>query len=123
MRSRYQDVTPFVTKDGSTIRELLHPTTHGNVQQSFAEAILDVGAKTTLHRHQRAEEIYHFLVGTGQMVLGTEVFAVNPGDTVCILPGTPHALWNSGGEPLRLLCSCAPAYSHEDTELMSDDRF
>lgn len=123
MKSCYQAVTPFVTKDGSTIRELMHPATHGNVQQSFAEAIIEVGAKTTLHRHQRTEEIYHFLAGTAHMVLGDEVFVVKPGDTVCILPGTPHALWNSGGEPLRLLCACSPAYSHEDTELMSEDGF
>lgn len=123
MKSSYQEVTSFVTKDGSVIRELMHPAIHGNVQQSFAEAIVEVGAKTMLHRHQRTEEIYHFVAGVGRMVLGSDVFSVNPGDTVCISPGMPHALWNSGHEPLRLLCSCAPAYSHEDTELIPEDRF
>ena len=39
------------------------------------------------------------------------------GDAVVIAPGVPHKLWNTGGEPLRLLCACAPAYSDADTVL------
>jgi mannose-6-phosphate isomerase-like protein (cupin superfamily) len=34
-----------------------------------------------------------------------------------IPPGTRHKLWNTGPEPLKLLCCCAPPYSHEDTVL------
>ncbi len=37
------------------------------------------------------------------------------GDCVVIPPGTPHKLWNTGTEPLVLLCCCAPAYSDDDT--------
>ena len=33
--------------------------------------------------------------------------------------GAVHGLVNTGGEPLVLLCCCAPAYSHEDTVLVS----
>jgi mannose-6-phosphate isomerase-like protein (cupin superfamily) len=36
---------------------------------------------------------------------------------VVIAPGITHKLWNTGGEPLVLLCCCAPPYSHEDTFL------
>jgi mannose-6-phosphate isomerase-like protein (cupin superfamily) len=60
MRSRYFDVAPFATRDGSQIRELMHPTTHGNRRQSLAEAIVAPGATTLLHRHHATEEIYHF---------------------------------------------------------------
>ena len=35
-----------------------------------------------------------------------------------IAPGVPHKLWNTGAEPLVLLCCCAPPYSHEDTVLL-----
>ncbi len=52
------------------------------------------------------------------MRLAGETFPVCTGDTVCIPPGTPHALHNPGPEPLRLLCRCAPPYRHEDTELL-----
>lgn len=113
-----QDIPPYVTKDGSEIRELLHPARDGNRNQSLAEALVLPGAQTHCHRHLLSEEIYHFLEGAGRMRLGTDSFAVGPGDTVLIPPGTPHALDNPGPAPLRLLCCCSPAYSHEDTELL-----
>jgi mannose-6-phosphate isomerase-like protein (cupin superfamily) len=37
---------------------------------------------------------------------------------VAIAPGVRHKVWNTGAEPLRLLCACAPAYSDEDTVLL-----
>jgi mannose-6-phosphate isomerase-like protein (cupin superfamily) len=36
-----------------------------------------------------------------------------------IPPGTPHKLRNTGAEPLKLLCCCAPPYSHEDTFMLA----
>jgi mannose-6-phosphate isomerase-like protein (cupin superfamily) len=118
MRSTYAGATPYVTKDGSEIRELMHPSIHGNRAQSLAEATVPPGAATTLHRHRVSEELYYFTRGSGLMTLGTETFAVNAGDTVCIPPGTPHRVRNTGDGPLTILCSCAPAYSHDDTELL-----
>ena len=49
--------------------------------------------------------------------LGDEVREVTAGDCIVIAPGTPHKLWNTGDGPLRLLCCCAPAYTHDDTVL------
>ncbi|MCG6874254.1 MAG: cupin domain-containing protein [Betaproteobacteria bacterium] len=118
MRTRYAEIEPFITRDGSRIRELMHPDTHGNRRQSLAEATVAPGASTLLHRHRATEEIYYFTHGAGLMTLGTERFAVRAGDTVCIPPGTPHRLENTGEEALVLLCACAPAYSHDDTELL-----
>jgi len=59
MITQYKDVQPYVTKDGSLIRELMHPDVHGNRQQSLAEAIVPVGFTTFLHKHLKSEEIYH----------------------------------------------------------------
>jgi mannose-6-phosphate isomerase-like protein (cupin superfamily) len=42
---------------------------------------------------------------------------VKVGDAIPILPGQRHKLWNTGAEPLRLLCCCAPPYEHSDTFL------
>ncbi len=117
MRTRYTDIVPYVTTDGSTIRELLHPAVHGNRAQSLAEATLAPGAATASHVHHASEELYHVTRGTGRMTLGAERFDVGPGDTVCIAPGTPHSIENIGGVELAVLCCCAPAYAHEDTEL------
>ncbi len=118
MRSGYDRVVPFVTKDGSIIRELMHPTVHGNCNQSLAEAVVPAGATTQLHRHLRSEEIYHITAGEGRMTLGAESFPVKAGDTVCIPPGMPHNIVNTGAGDLKILCCCSPAYSHDDTELL-----
>jgi mannose-6-phosphate isomerase-like protein (cupin superfamily) len=119
IRSAYATIEPYVTRDGSLIRELMHPSVHGNRMQSLAEAIVPPGARTLLHRHRLTEETYHFTGGSGRMRLGDRVFDVVAGDTVCIPPGTAHNLENTGGADLRLLCACAPAYAHQDTELLA----
>ena len=49
------------------------------------------------------------------MRLGESERDVAPGDTVVIPPGVTHKIWASDDAPLKLLCCCAPAYSHEDT--------
>ena len=117
-RTARLSIKPFTTKDGSTIRELMHPDMHGNRAQSVAEATVPVGARTHLHRHHRSEEIYHILEGRGSMVLAGEQFDVEAGDTIAILPQVPHAIANTGAMPLRILCCCVPAYQHADTELL-----
>ena len=118
MNTTYQQIEGFVTKDGSTIRELMHPAVHQNMNQSLAEATVPVGSRTHLHRHHQSEELYHVKLGIGRMMLGDETFAVTPGDTICIPPGTPHCIENSGAVDLVILCCCAPAYADEDTELL-----
>jgi mannose-6-phosphate isomerase-like protein (cupin superfamily) len=74
----------------------MHPKVHGNSRQSLAEAIVQVGAETLLHRHLVSEEIYHVTEGVGVMTLGKDRFEIKPEDTVCILPGTPHRVKNTG---------------------------
>lgn len=118
MRTAYRSIQAYVTKDGSEIRELMHPAVNGNRNQSFAEATVQPGAETRLHRHVLTEEIYHITGGTGMMTLGDERFAVAVGDTICIAPGTPHCIANTADAPLTILCACSPAYSHDDTELL-----
>lgn len=117
--THYRDIEPYRTRDGSDIRELMHPAVHGNAKQSLAEATIPPGTSTHLHRHAVTEEIYHVAAGVGLMHLGDEKFPIHPGDTICIPPGTAHAVRNTGDEPLRLLCCCTPAYSHDDTELLT----
>ena len=118
MKTVIASVQPYVTKDGSEIRELMHPAQHGNRAQSLAEAVVPLGATTLLHRHGVTEEIYHVTAGRGLMTLGGEQFEVAAGDTVCIMPGVAHCIACVGDVPLKILCACTPAYAHEDTELL-----
>jgi mannose-6-phosphate isomerase-like protein (cupin superfamily) len=108
-------VSPFVTKDGSEIRELLAHRNSAIRNQSLAEARLPAGGATLEHYHPHTEEIYYITHGTGKIRIEGEVRDVAVGDAIAILPGQRHKLWNTGAEPLRLLCCCAPAYEHSDT--------
>ena len=87
---RLDETESFTTLDGSQIRELAGPSSGSALNQSLAEATVAPGEATDEHYHEVTEEIYLFTHGKGRMRLGEE-------------------------EPLRLLCCCAPAYSHEDT--------
>ena len=115
------DIAAYRTKDGSEIRELMHPDVHGNRQQSLAEATVPPGGRTLLHRHRLSEELYHVTAGRGVMTLGVRRFPIAAGDTVHIAPGTAHALENGGDQPLVVLCACSPAYRHDDTELLETE--
>lgn len=120
-RTRYRDIKAFTTKDSSIIRELMHPSSHTVNKQSFAEAIVPPGRRTLLHRHRVSEEIYHVTQGEGIMTLGEAAFQIGPGDTICIEPGTAHAVKNTGNTELKILCACSPAYSHDDTEILEPE--
>lgn len=118
MKTQHADIEPYETKDGSLIRELLHPSKDRVSNQSLAEATIPAGTKTHLHLHRNSEEIYHVTSGQGIMTLGDSIFEIILGDSICIPPGTPHCVENRNRLPLVILCCCAPAYGHEDTELL-----
>lgn len=118
IKTAYDLIPAYITKDGSTVRELMHPAVCGGENQSLAEAIVPVGGATRKHLHFRTEEIYHITGGQGTMTLGEHRFDVSVGDTILIPPKTPHRLQNTGIGELKLLCCCSPAYDHEDTALV-----
>jgi mannose-6-phosphate isomerase-like protein (cupin superfamily) len=109
IRNRERDATPFVTKDGSTIREYLH-----TARQSLAEATLAPRQATRRHDHARSEEIYVLVDGGGTMEIDGERASVAAGDAILIPAGAWHELM-AGEAGARLLCCCAPAYSDDDT--------
>jgi len=112
---KLNEVPPFITKDGSEIRELLAHRNSVIRNQSLAEARLPVGGSTQEHYHVKTEEIYYITHGTGRIRIDGKIREVKAGDAIAISPGRRHKLWNTGSETLRLLCCCAPAYEHDDT--------
>jgi mannose-6-phosphate isomerase-like protein (cupin superfamily) len=110
-------VPPYVTKDSSLIREIVHPQHSPAKNQSLAEATVQPGCVTEAHFHTRSEEIYYILHGQGEVNIEGETSTLSKGDAVVIAPGARHQIRNSGAEDLVVLCCCAPAYSHEDTTL------
>ena len=106
---------PFITKDGSEIRELLAHRNSAIRHQSLAEARLPAGAATQEQYHAKTEEIYFITAGAGRLRIEDETRDVQAGDAIAIPPGKKHKLWNTGADTLRLLCCCTPCYEHSDT--------
>ena len=110
---------PFITKDTAEIREIISPSNSSIKNQSFAEAKVAPGKTTEEHYHIHIEEIYYILRGNGKMSIAEEVREVKVGDAIAILPGSRHRIENVGASDLVFLCCCTPAYTHEDTILIS----
>jgi len=116
--ARRADLDPYVTKDGSTIREWAGPGYAAEAaNQSLAEATVPPGGTTAAHHHGRSEELYLVTAGRGLLRIGDEQREVSAGDCAAIPPGTVHQLRNTGEEDLVVVCACSPPYSHEDTFL------
>ena len=100
---------PFVTKDGSTIREYFH-----SERQSLAEASLEPGRATRRHYHAASEEIYLVVEGGGELEVDGDRRTVESGDAILIPPGAWHEL-TAGAKGVVILCCCVPPYSDDDT--------
>ena len=108
---------PYVTLDGSLIRELVRPEREGSRGLSLAEATLAPGSRTHRHWHAVSEEIYYVLAGEGVIEIGARVVPVGRGAAVLIPAGVEHCAQNQGDTPFVILCACSPPYQHEDTTL------
>jgi mannose-6-phosphate isomerase-like protein (cupin superfamily) len=114
----YAEIEPFITLDGSEIREWAGPVSAPARNQSLAEATIPVGGATSEHLHRSTEELYLITAGRGLLVIDGEERVLAAGDCALIPPGAPHKIFNVAAEPLRIVCACAPAYSDEDTMLL-----
>lgn len=121
--SKYNNIVGYKTKDGSQIRELIHPQHHGNRNQSVAEARVSPGCQTQAHHHRNSEEIYMTMQGIGRLYIhkgkdeAPMQIDLQQGTNVVIQPQETHWLENTGATDLVILCCCSPPYSHDDTFL------
>ena len=91
-----KDDETYLIKDNKFLNNLVLSSTH-----------LYRGKVTRGHRHPGQEEIYFFIRGHGQMIVGDEdstPFRVGPGDVVLIPDGAFHRVINDGGMTLIFNC-------------------
>ena len=62
-----------------------------------------------LHTHRNEDEYSYVLEGRVGLQLGEDVLEAGPGELVFKPRGIPHAFWNAGNEPARLLELISPA--------------
>ena len=113
------DQAPFVTKDGSGIRELLAHRNSCIRRQTLAEARLPPCAGTTRHHHVETEEIDYVLEGHGRMSRRRRVGDGPAGRRDRHPPGASHQLttWRRRAQVPLLL---SPGYEHVDTILEAE---
>ncbi|MFH1423281.1 MAG: cupin domain-containing protein [Planctomycetota bacterium] len=105
----------FITKDKSSIREIISPRNSVLKRQSLAESTVMPGKTTECHVHKKSEEIYFILRGKGEAIIGNTKINVTKGTAIPIPPMTTHCITNTGKKPFVFLCICSPSYSHDDT--------
>jgi mannose-6-phosphate isomerase-like protein (cupin superfamily) len=71
-----------------------------------------------LHTHHNEDEYSYVLEGRFGVQLGDDTLEAGPGDLLFKPRGVPHAFWNAGDEPGRLLELISPAgFEHYFREL------
>lgn len=90
----------------------IHFKLDGTITQgafSVVEHPLEPGAFAPPHTHSREDEFSYVLEGTVGVMLGGQEFLVSQGSYIVKSRGIPHAFWNPGPEPARLIEIIAPA--------------
>jgi len=115
------DCEEFVARDGSLLRELLHPDKAPlAIRYSLAHATVPPDRKTKSHRLTNAE-VYYIIEGFGVMFIDDACEPVEPGSTIYIPPGAVQSLENTGDHELTFLCIVDPAWQPQDEEILDDE--
>jgi len=61
-----------------------------------------------MHTHSHEDEYSYILAGQIGAQVGSEVILAGPGDVIAKPSGIPHAFWNAGDTPARVLEIIAP---------------
>jgi quercetin dioxygenase-like cupin family protein len=61
-----------------------------------------------MHTHSHEDEYSYILAGQIGAQVGEEVIMAGPGEVIAKPSGIPHAFWNAGNEPARVLEIIAP---------------
>ena len=95
-------------RDGKGTVEILHIFSQKELKgkvRLFARLRLQKNCSIGYHLHDREEEIFYILSGTGRVTEGDTTSIVGPGDAVLTGAGGGHAIENAGEEPLDLLAT------------------
>lgn len=112
------DIKPFITTDGSLIREIFHPLRHNlKMNCSIAHATVKTGESTKPHTLKNSAEVYIILTGKGIMHINNEKQLLNPGDAVFIPAGSVQHIENISDEDLKFLCIVDPCWKKEEDEV------
>lgn len=107
---RVSDAAEWVTDGPSTraLKVLLSPAEQPVSRLAIGVMTLLPGNSSGLHQHAVTEEAWYIISGCGQVRIGDEVEAVEPGMVVLGPPGISHGFVNNGTQPLQALWIISP---------------
>lgn len=107
---------PFRAPLGELVYELIGPSAElGGAQlHSLAHVVIPPGKLSPRHYHEVSEETYCMLVGQARMVIDGRELTLSPGQSLLILPGEIHQIFNECQEDVELLVVCAPPWTPDD---------
>jgi quercetin dioxygenase-like cupin family protein len=91
------------------VRFMIDGATTGGAFSLVEHPLLPRGLGSPVHTHRNEDEYSYVLEGRIGVQLGAEQLEAGPGDLVFKPRGIPHAFWNAGDEPARLLELISPA--------------
>lgn len=77
-------------------------------------ALICIPRSVEPHYHRHHTEHVSILQGNARMLLGGDSLEIGPGDVISIPSGTPHAVWNIDGGPLKVMSVHTPAFDGKD---------
>jgi mannose-6-phosphate isomerase-like protein (cupin superfamily) len=84
-----------------------------NVPMSITLVDAEPGSQQDLHEHPDNTQVYLVIAGAGRMIVGAEEADVDVGTMICIPPGTPHAIRNTGAQRLTYVSATTPPFPVE----------
>ena len=92
---------------------ILAPGAATGGQLAMLEETTAPGKGPPLHVHHRQTEIFRFLEGEYELVVGELKYLATAGAAAIVPPGVPHTFRNVGATPARLLFILTPALEAE----------
>jgi mannose-6-phosphate isomerase-like protein (cupin superfamily) len=107
---------PFRAPLGELVYELIGNSaeTGGAKLHSLAHVVIPPGKLSPAHYHKVSEETYHMLKGQARMVIDGREFTLSPGQSLLILPGEVHQIFNDQPADAEFLVVCAPPWTPDD---------
>ena len=99
------------------------PETTGGKYTTVSTTFYQPGVKVApAHSHPYGEETGYVVSGHGKILIGDQVFEVEPGSVFLFPQGVPHMVWNTGDEVMQLLfvyangSKASESIPHEDVD-------
>lgn len=93
---------------GALSKALVHPQTTGSRLIDYRISTYQPMAHVELHSHEVQEQVYHVLEGEGLMDIDGERRVVGRGDVIFLVPGSRHAIQNTGLGDLTFIVVTTP---------------